>query len=510
MLPVPSFAAKLIALSGLSIALAGVLLQIWPLAAAGTMMLLLLGSAFALTLPLGRRLRNEELEFGWWMPRTAPYLGIGQSYELRCYLRNRGQSNLRIEDIRAFVDPHKAQTPPPQWLRIAANTRANFSLALTTRQAGRIMHFGMGCTVRGALGLFSASVYFPTPLEATAFPARQPTRQRFVRTPPIEGARAIKAAKLLGTGIAPLELREYRPGDPFRNIAWKATAKTGRLVIREFEQEIPESHLLVVDMGPSTRRGAIGERPVDLALRECASLAESLLSRGASVGLGIMSERKIRWIKSEDRPHQMRAIREALLDGLDDYEEALSALTDREVAVLVATYLRNQSGVVIDIAGSDGPLRLASYVEKTFPSAAKSVEATTPEGMRLRTFCKQAGIVVPIRAEGPPQAWAEGVDRVVDTLSKSAKRGSRVTWWVDAEDKDWLRLRNGVVALEKRGLSTSVRLLPLRERRVRQTEGTAADVAREWISRQINGDIVRELRRVGIDALVTDAHVGAR
>src|SRR5690606_34706975 len=39
-----------------------------------------------------------------------------------------------------------------------------------------------------------------------------------------------------GEGTAFHQLREYRPGDPQRAIDWKATARTVRLIAREYEE----------------------------------------------------------------------------------------------------------------------------------------------------------------------------------------------------------------------------------------------------------------------------------
>lgn len=41
-----------------------------------------------------------------------------------------------------------------------------------------------------------------------------------------------------GDGVELHEIREYRSGDPFRKILWSATAKTGRLIIRENETDV--------------------------------------------------------------------------------------------------------------------------------------------------------------------------------------------------------------------------------------------------------------------------------
>ena len=59
------------------------------------------------------------------------------------------------------------------------------------------------------------------------------------------------------------EIREHRPGDPFRRIAWRPSARTGRLMTKEYERYLPRRHLLAVDASASTLRRVGGRAPLD-------------------------------------------------------------------------------------------------------------------------------------------------------------------------------------------------------------------------------------------------------
>src|SRR6185369_7267557 len=52
-----------------------------------------------------------------------------------------------------------------------------------------------------------------------------------------------------GTGTELYELREHVSGDPFKRIAWKASARRGQLLVREFEREDRDVVWLVLDAG---------------------------------------------------------------------------------------------------------------------------------------------------------------------------------------------------------------------------------------------------------------------
>lgn len=74
-------------------------------------------------------------------------------------------------------------------------------------------------------------------------------------------------------------LREYRPGDDLRDIHWKATARTGRAVIREYDRAAAEA--LWVSLDVETPEGEASERAADIT----ASLLARLLRDGSPVAL---------------------------------------------------------------------------------------------------------------------------------------------------------------------------------------------------------------------------------
>ncbi len=90
-----------------------------------------------------------------------------------------------------------------------------------------------------------------------------------------------------GSGIDLLELREYRPGDPVKNIAWKATAKRGQPVVRHFEREQHLEVVVLIDCGLSSRNqcGALNRfhHYVNVAAR-FSELASIQGDRIASIG----------------------------------------------------------------------------------------------------------------------------------------------------------------------------------------------------------------------------------
>jgi uncharacterized protein (DUF58 family) len=60
-------------------------------------------------------------------------------------------------------------------------------------------------------------------------------------------------------------LRDYRAGDPLRHVHWRSSARTGRLVVKEFEDEFFVRHALVLDTFAAFAQAAAFEDAVSLA-----------------------------------------------------------------------------------------------------------------------------------------------------------------------------------------------------------------------------------------------------
>lgn len=71
-------------------------------------------------------------------------------------------------------------------------------------------------------------------------PIRLPSSRRYQRG-------GVALASHVGESEEFVGLRDYRPGDPLRHIHWKSFARTGRPIVKEFQDEYFVRHALVLD-----------------------------------------------------------------------------------------------------------------------------------------------------------------------------------------------------------------------------------------------------------------------
>ncbi len=116
-----------------------------------------------------------------------------------------------------------------------------------------------------AFGLFKRLVHIRQPGKLLVLP--KPIR---VDLPDLVSRRqyhagGIQLASSIGNSDEFMGLRNYRPGDPLRNIHWKSFAKTNELVIREFEDEFFQRHALILDTDADAENEFLFDAAVGIA-----------------------------------------------------------------------------------------------------------------------------------------------------------------------------------------------------------------------------------------------------
>jgi uncharacterized protein (DUF58 family) len=139
-------------------------------------------------------------------------------------------------------------------------------------------------------------------------------------------ARQIELEKRLirqrGVGREFESLREYQPGDEFRNICWTATARRGKHVTKLFQVERSQAVWIVMDAG-RLLRARVGElSKLDLSVNAALSLAQIALYSGDRVGLLVYGRSVQQGVGLGRGLGHMRAILEALASAHEEIAEA--------------------------------------------------------------------------------------------------------------------------------------------------------------------------------------------
>lgn len=288
---------------------------------------------------------------------------------------------------------------------------------------------GVVVSSESPLGLHRHEVWRPLEVRIRAWPRPATTRlaRPFVATRATiqEGAdRTRRPQRGLSSELR--ELREHAPGDPFKHIAWKATARTGRLIVKEFDAEFTLSVYLALDLSPPMRAGVPGATPLDRAVDVAWTLVSHLARGRDRVGYVAFDSRVLAFRRATMGRKAEAAVVQELLGVHQRVDEDLTAVTFGELVVRVADYLERQRGVAFggrrwrpDTAGPvpDPSVVLdhvadeisgAVPVDGRRPAIAEDL-ARDPDSARLRQYCREHGIELPYRPACSPSDRARGI-----------------------------------------------------------------------------------------------------
>jgi uncharacterized protein (DUF58 family) len=154
--------------------------------------------------------------------------------------------------------------------RLAPGGKARLLWEFTPLRRGRETLTLEGLVSRYPFGFLKKSIRDSYARDITVWPARIPYQFSGDKS----GRRWLYGHHLRrGEGVQLVNLRQYRSGDPLRHIHWKASARMGKLQVRETEQEHHQAFTLWIDPSPHIW---IGEAAFEKMCAFAASLAEDL------------------------------------------------------------------------------------------------------------------------------------------------------------------------------------------------------------------------------------------
>jgi uncharacterized protein (DUF58 family) len=118
--------------------------------------------------------------------------------------------------------------------------------------------------------------------------------------------------RLPGSGVELLQLRDYVSGDALSRIDWKATARRGSLISREYSEAQHLEILLVIDAGRASRVRAGDLDRLGLYANVAARLAEQAVSAEDRVGLLVYSDHTLAACAPDHGARAVSRLRHAL------------------------------------------------------------------------------------------------------------------------------------------------------------------------------------------------------
>lgn len=154
-------------------------------------------------------------------------------------------------------------------------------------------------------------------------------------------------------------IREHAYGESLRRVDWKTTARTGRLMVREIEDDAGSGLAIIVDLDANLLTGAAA----DAAMRAAATVVRGATARAERATLVLVGARVDRL--PLEGPTAWRDAMDALAAARADRTRPLAAIADRDAGVLRAdavTLVTAASGAALDAVlerlGAHVPVRV--------------------------------------------------------------------------------------------------------------------------------------------------------
>jgi len=420
-----------------------------PLVGMAGLILTVLLALYLAFYPTAILLRRKKIELSWWVPpgdQPGGALSADRPFQLHLAFRNHGSRTLRILSTNILAASGLGLEDKPS-ATVQRGQQVEVVTTVKPLAAGYQVLHGAALTFGDALGLFDIEAFFPNPIAVKVFPRTIPMRGQPVRA--VGGALheqvGLHHVRRRGLSGELRELREHSHGDPFKFIAWKATARRGQLMVRDLENEIVTTHMVLLDVGTGMRAGALGKTPLDWACDSTAAIAKSAVANSDLVGLVAFDTRTVVELAPDTGHHHYLQLIDRLLDTRTIVDEDLTDVTAGELVALVARYLAHQEAIDVRIkvapplddgrwtsiqAGPDGQLydvaatgrlcrRLIELMlgqDKKDKQRAKLAPVVEPDAQLapLRQFCRLRGIELPYRTAWEHGRRAAGLARAVE------------------------------------------------------------------------------------------------
>jgi uncharacterized protein (DUF58 family) len=427
-----------LAVAGIATVAVGLLLRQAAIVAWGGALLVGLAVARAVTEVGVARVRAAGFEMLWRTEPRTKQVSRGESFEIEAEVRNRDTRAARYVGLRVVHAPSLGVEIEPTEGEVPAGGRLRAVVRVRADRVGFHGIHGLSLEVRGSPGLFEVPLTFANPFGVEVLPLpfalamRSPRggRSRMVAS---EG----RPGPLSGDGMELRELREHRPGDPLKRVAWKASARRGKLMVRDYEREERDVVWILLDASVELWSGRPGHSALDIAIDEVAAVAHRHLGRGDRVGLGMLATRRLAWIEPDRGPAHGIELMKALAHRASTFDADRSDLDEVDVAIRVMEHMRPLDPAAahrVRPSDLDRVARRVDRVKGRSPFPEVEVWAERPRERHLRSYLAAFGMAAPARQEGERPRTDARIAHCLERITRLRPKPSVVYVWSPAPE----------------------------------------------------------------------------
>lgn len=307
-----------------------------------------------------------------------PAFSLGRTFPISYVWRQPGRRTLTVVVRETFPEPLGGGDLPARTISIPPGRTVTEIIDIVPRRRGRDTGGRLDLRVLGPLGLVWRQGRIEREWTGTVFPTLTGLIRAGLAEPAVRRREAgFRSLRRMGEGRVFEALREWVPGDDTRTIDWKATARRGKLMARQFEDERRQHVVLVIDAGRLLTAEIGGVPRLESAIGAALQLAVAAIEHDDDVGLMVFA----REVELFLPPARGRRALRAILNGLagiegrlveSNYPAAFRYLAQRNrrraLTVVFSDVIdRTASSALVTYLGSMRPRHLPMAVTMTDP-----------------------------------------------------------------------------------------------------------------------------------------------
>lgn len=276
--PVPTARAVLLLAVGMVAAILGAVSPLFLRITLGMDLLILLALAvdFALAPGASAVLVRREV---------SDVLSSGVANPVRLHLERVSDRGVRgvLRDLAPASALAEGHQQPFSLTQDAVALTLTYRLTPPTR--GDLAFGDVYVRLAGPLGLCARQVRLPAAQAVKVYPDLRGLSREALALARAQDASAHRTVRRAEAGREFESLREYRTGDDYRSVDWKATARKGEPIVRVQQPERNQAVLLFLDCGRQMAGQVEGRRKLDHAVDAALKLSRICLDQGDQVGV---------------------------------------------------------------------------------------------------------------------------------------------------------------------------------------------------------------------------------
>ncbi|HEX2880407.1 MAG TPA: DUF58 domain-containing protein [Polyangiaceae bacterium] len=450
--------AVALCVAGLAVVGVGIFLRLPSVVAWGSGLWIGVALARALTQLRIAKVRSAGFEMRWHEPERSLRVARGQPVTLQAEVINHDLRAVRCSGMRALHDGNLSVRVSPDCVEIPGQHSVTVSVVVEGARVGRHGVHGLSLDLSSGPQLFWVPLTFANPFGVEVLPKSYQRRAnsalggRSRRESPFGFPR-----KNHGESGEFSEIRDHQAGDPLKRIAWRASARRGKLLVRDYELQEHEVVWLVLDASVELWAGPAGSSPLDLAIDELSALSDHHLSMGDSVGLVMVGARELKWLAPQSGPRALGKILETVAFESHTLDADRSGLDEHEVASWVLEHLRALSPQAMTPQGDDShAISISTLAQRAksvlsqapFPQA--SANAASERERDLRRYLAGFGISSPARLQQDRSKTDEVIAATLLKIGQARPRATRVCLCSPSPDANTLSILREPIARLRR------------------------------------------------------------